>query len=105
MQQGLCYRSVGPSACTLPLSQKITKQICCCSRVGKAWGSKCEECPPPGTGNPRPLLSSGLHGASSQPVTLFPYEDPTSIRKTLVFLPTQLLNPTWSPSVLAATGA
>ncbi|XP_023559365.1 latent-transforming growth factor beta-binding protein 2 isoform X2 [Octodon degus] len=49
MQQGLCYRSLGPGTCTLPLAQKITKQICCCSRVGKAWGSKCEKCPLPGT--------------------------------------------------------
>nr|XP_023421883.1 latent-transforming growth factor beta-binding protein 2 isoform X3 [Cavia porcellus] len=49
MQQGLCYRSLGSGTCTLPLAQKITKQICCCSRVGKAWGSKCEKCPLPGT--------------------------------------------------------
>lgn len=51
MQQGLCYRSLGSGTCTLPLVQRITKQICCCSRVGKAWGSKCEQCPLPGTGN------------------------------------------------------
>lgn len=51
MQQGLCYRSLGSGTCTLPLVQRITKQICCCSRVGKAWGSKCEKCPLPGTGN------------------------------------------------------
>uniref|UniRef100_A0A8C7BNQ4 Latent-transforming growth factor beta-binding protein 2 n=1 Tax=Neovison vison TaxID=452646 RepID=A0A8C7BNQ4_NEOVI len=49
MQQGLCYRSVGPGTCALPLAQSITKQICCCSRVGKAWGSQCERCPLPGT--------------------------------------------------------
>lgn len=51
MHQGLCYRSLGSGTCTLPLIQRITKQICCCSRVGKAWGSKCEKCPLPGTGN------------------------------------------------------
>lgn len=51
MHQGLCYRSLGPGTCTLPLAQRITKQICCCSRVGKAWGSQCEKCPVPGTGN------------------------------------------------------
>lgn len=51
MQQGLCYRSLGSGTCTLPLVQRITKQICCCSRVGKAWGSACEQCPLPGTGN------------------------------------------------------
>lgn len=51
LQQGLCYRWLGSNACTLPLAQRITKQICCCSRVGKAWGSQCEKCPLPGTGN------------------------------------------------------
>ncbi|KAM5340746.1 latent-transforming growth factor beta-binding protein 2 isoform 2-T2 [Glossophaga mutica] len=61
MQQGLCYRALGPSTCTLPLSQRITKQICCCSRVGKAWGSKCEKCPPPGTESFREICPAG-HG-------------------------------------------
>uniref|UniRef100_A0A7N5KNI9 Latent-transforming growth factor beta-binding protein 2 n=1 Tax=Ailuropoda melanoleuca TaxID=9646 RepID=A0A7N5KNI9_AILME len=61
MQQGLCYRSLGPGACTLPLAQSITKQICCCSRVGKAWGSKCERCPLPGTEAFREICPAG-HG-------------------------------------------
>uniref|UniRef100_A0A8D2HU71 Latent-transforming growth factor beta-binding protein 2 n=1 Tax=Urocitellus parryii TaxID=9999 RepID=A0A8D2HU71_UROPR len=61
MQQGLCYRSLGPATCTLPLAQKITKQICCCSRVGKAWGSKCEKCPLPGTEAFREICPAG-HG-------------------------------------------
>lgn len=46
-QRGLCYRSVSAGTCSLPLSQHITKQICCCSRVGKAWGHACERCPLP----------------------------------------------------------
>ncbi|XP_054987016.1 latent-transforming growth factor beta-binding protein 2 [Sorex araneus] len=61
MQQGLCYRWLGPSACTLPLAQRITKQICCCSRVGKAWGSNCERCPLPGTEAFREICPAG-HG-------------------------------------------
>ncbi|XP_006778936.1 PREDICTED: latent-transforming growth factor beta-binding protein 2 [Myotis davidii] len=61
MQQGLCYRSLGPGTCTLPLTQRITKQICCCSRVGKAWGSKCEKCPLPGTEAFREICPAG-HG-------------------------------------------
>ncbi|KAM5273583.1 latent-transforming growth factor beta-binding protein 2 [Ctenodactylus gundi] len=61
MKQGLCYRSLGPGTCTLPLAQKITKQICCCSRVGKAWGSKCEKCPLPGTEAFREICPAG-HG-------------------------------------------
>ncbi|XP_012868977.1 PREDICTED: latent-transforming growth factor beta-binding protein 2 [Dipodomys ordii] len=61
MHQGLCYRSLGPGTCTLPLAHRITKQICCCSRVGKAWGSKCEKCPPPGTEAFREICPAG-HG-------------------------------------------
>ncbi|XP_019495948.1 PREDICTED: latent-transforming growth factor beta-binding protein 2 isoform X1 [Hipposideros armiger] len=61
MQQGLCYRSLGPGTCALPLAQRITKQICCCSRVGKAWGSKCETCPLPGTEAFREICPAG-HG-------------------------------------------
>ncbi|TNN47553.1 Latent-transforming growth factor beta-binding protein 2 [Liparis tanakae] len=37
-QRASCYRSVSAGACSLPLAQHLTKQICCCSRVGKAWG-------------------------------------------------------------------
>ncbi|KAF6131300.1 latent transforming growth factor beta binding protein 2 [Phyllostomus discolor] len=61
MQQGLCYRALELGTCTLPLSQRITKQICCCSRVGKAWGSECETCPPPGTESFREICPAG-HG-------------------------------------------
>ncbi|XP_051052294.1 latent-transforming growth factor beta-binding protein 2 isoform X3 [Phodopus roborovskii] len=61
MQQGLCYRSLGSGSCTLPLIHRITKQICCCSRVGKAWGSKCEKCPLPGTEAFREICPAG-HG-------------------------------------------
>lgn len=61
LQQGLCYRWLGSNACTLPLAQRITKQICCCSRVGKAWGSQCEKCPLPGTEAFREICPAG-HG-------------------------------------------
>ncbi|XP_014639891.1 PREDICTED: latent-transforming growth factor beta-binding protein 2 isoform X1 [Ceratotherium simum simum] len=61
MQQGLCYRSLGPGTCALPLAQRITKQICCCSRVGKAWGSKCEKCPLLGTEAFKEICPAG-HG-------------------------------------------
>lgn len=49
-QRALCYRSVSAGTCSLPLTQHITKQICCCSRVGKAWGAGCDRCPLPGSG-------------------------------------------------------
>ncbi|KAL6478551.1 hypothetical protein MHYP_G00119840 [Metynnis hypsauchen] len=40
-----CFRIVSQGSCSLPILRTITKQICCCSRVGKAWGRKCEACP------------------------------------------------------------
>ncbi|XP_067101951.1 LOW QUALITY PROTEIN: latent-transforming growth factor beta-binding protein 4 [Osmerus mordax] len=44
-----CYRVLdsgrGPGSCSLHILKNITKQICCCSRVGKAWGQDCERCP------------------------------------------------------------
>ncbi|XP_030599886.1 latent-transforming growth factor beta-binding protein 4 isoform X2 [Archocentrus centrarchus] len=48
-EKGQCYRilgsGLGPSSCSLPILRSITKQICCCSRVGKAWGPNCQRCP------------------------------------------------------------
>ncbi|XP_067363392.1 latent-transforming growth factor beta-binding protein 4 isoform X2 [Channa argus] len=48
-EKSQCYRvlgsSQGPSSCSLPILRNITKQICCCSRVGKAWGPNCQRCP------------------------------------------------------------
>uniref|UniRef100_A0A3Q3DZZ5 Latent transforming growth factor beta binding protein 2 n=1 Tax=Labrus bergylta TaxID=56723 RepID=A0A3Q3DZZ5_9LABR len=49
-QKAFCYRSLSAGTCSLPLTQHITKQICCCSRVGKAWGPSCDRCPLPGSG-------------------------------------------------------
>ncbi|XP_019344239.1 latent-transforming growth factor beta-binding protein 2 isoform X6 [Alligator mississippiensis] len=61
MEQGLCYRSAAGGVCTLPLIQHITKQICCCSRVGKGWGRNCERCPLPGSEAFREICPAG-HG-------------------------------------------
>ncbi|XP_078090470.1 latent-transforming growth factor beta-binding protein 2-like isoform X2 [Mustelus asterias] len=49
VEKGTCFRSLSRRNCSLPLSQQITKQICCCSRVGKGWGQNCEKCPLPGS--------------------------------------------------------
>uniref|UniRef100_A0A3B4BZ25 Latent transforming growth factor beta binding protein 2 n=1 Tax=Pygocentrus nattereri TaxID=42514 RepID=A0A3B4BZ25_PYGNA len=61
MEKASCYRSVSAGSCGLPLSLKITKQICCCSRVGKAWGSHCERCPLPNTDLFKEICPAG-HG-------------------------------------------
>ncbi|KAG8550809.1 hypothetical protein GDO81_019605 [Engystomops pustulosus] len=47
--KGPCFRILRDGGCSLPILRNITKQICCCSRVGKAWGKGCEGCPPFGT--------------------------------------------------------
>uniref|UniRef100_A0A8C7YA88 Latent transforming growth factor beta binding protein 2 n=1 Tax=Oryzias sinensis TaxID=183150 RepID=A0A8C7YA88_9TELE len=49
-ERASCYRSVSSGFCSLPLANHLTKQICCCSRVGKAWGHGCDRCPLPGSG-------------------------------------------------------
>ncbi|XP_060735308.1 latent-transforming growth factor beta-binding protein 2-like [Tachysurus vachellii] len=61
VEQASCYRSILPGSCSHPLAQKITKQICCCSRVGKAWGSACERCPLPDTDHFKEICPAG-HG-------------------------------------------
>ncbi|XP_056152509.1 latent-transforming growth factor beta-binding protein 2-like [Lampris incognitus] len=60
-QRALCYRSTSAGLCSLPLSQHITKQICCCSRVGKAWGTRCERCPLPDSDHFKEICPAG-HG-------------------------------------------
>uniref|UniRef100_A0A4W5QM39 Latent-transforming growth factor beta-binding protein 1 n=1 Tax=Hucho hucho TaxID=62062 RepID=A0A4W5QM39_9TELE len=60
-QRGMCYRSASAGTCSLPLTQHITKQICCCSRVGKAWGTACERCPLPDTDHFKEICPAG-HG-------------------------------------------
>ncbi|GLD62481.1 latent-transforming growth factor beta-binding protein 2 isoform X2 [Lates japonicus] len=60
-QRALCYRSVSAGTCSLPLAQHITKQICCCSRVGKAWGAGCDRCPLPGSDHFKEICPAG-HG-------------------------------------------
>ncbi|CAN9502211.1 unnamed protein product [Ophioblennius macclurei] len=56
-----CYRSISAGSCSLPLVNHLTKQICCCSRVGKAWGSACDRCPLPGSDHFKEICPAG-HG-------------------------------------------
>lgn len=62
--KGQCYRILnsgsGRGSCSVPILRNITKQICCCSRVGKAWGKNCERCPYFGSGE-HPYSDSNLH--------------------------------------------
>ncbi|KAM9318546.1 LOW QUALITY PROTEIN: latent-transforming growth factor beta-binding protein 4 [Pholidichthys leucotaenia] len=62
-EKGQCFRVLesgrGPSSCSLPILKHITKQICCCSRVGKAWGPNCQRCPHFGSGEFKEICPAG----------------------------------------------
>ncbi|CAC5378602.1 FBN2_3 [Mytilus coruscus] len=58
MRKGNCYSSYFTQrrrpyqlVCESPLSSNVTKKMCCCSSLGKAWNSPCEVCPDAGSGN------------------------------------------------------
>ncbi|XP_038621511.1 latent-transforming growth factor beta-binding protein 2 [Tachyglossus aculeatus] len=66
-EQDWCYRAVDEEeeeedeegACSLPLPHRITKQICCCSRVGRGWGAHCQRCPPPESADFKEICPAG----------------------------------------------
>ncbi|XP_069063305.1 latent-transforming growth factor beta-binding protein 4 isoform X2 [Pleurodeles waltl] len=57
--KGPCYRILREGGCSLPILRNITKQICCCSRVGKAWGKSCERCPAHGSDDFKEICPAG----------------------------------------------
>ncbi|XP_066560038.1 latent-transforming growth factor beta-binding protein 4 isoform X2 [Amia ocellicauda] len=57
--KGQCYRLLTSGFCSLPILRNITKQICCCSRVGKAWGRSCERCPHFGSAGFKEICPAG----------------------------------------------
>ncbi|XP_054855028.1 latent-transforming growth factor beta-binding protein 4 isoform X2 [Eublepharis macularius] len=57
--KGPCFRVLREGGCSLPILRNITKQICCCSRVGKAWGHSCESCPPFGSDGFKEICPAG----------------------------------------------
>ncbi|XP_053253575.1 latent-transforming growth factor beta-binding protein 4 isoform X2 [Podarcis raffonei] len=57
--KGPCFRVLREGGCSLPILRNITKQICCCSRVGKAWGHACERCPPFGSDGFKEICPAG----------------------------------------------
>ncbi|KAM6961294.1 latent-transforming growth factor beta-binding protein 2-like [Aplochiton taeniatus] len=83
-QRGMCYRSTSAGSCSLPLPQHITKQICCCSRVGKAWGRVCERCPLPGSDHFKEICPAGhgyTYSRSDVQISLRQLED-SEVRRT-----------------------
>uniref|UniRef100_A0A8B9JTH1 Latent transforming growth factor beta binding protein 2 n=1 Tax=Astyanax mexicanus TaxID=7994 RepID=A0A8B9JTH1_ASTMX len=78
MNKDSCYRTVSAGTCGLPLTLKITKQICCCSRVGKAWGTNCEKCPVPDSDHFKEICPAGhgyTYSRSDVQITLRELED------------------------------
>ncbi|XP_067830905.1 LOW QUALITY PROTEIN: latent-transforming growth factor beta-binding protein 4-like [Heptranchias perlo] len=59
LTRGPCYRIWRIGSCSLPVLQNITKQICCCSRVGKGWGPTCQKCPSPLSDGFREICPAG----------------------------------------------
>ncbi|KAM8986090.1 latent-transforming growth factor beta-binding protein 4 [Ara ararauna] len=57
--RGPCFRVLRAGRCALPTLRNITRQICCCSRVGKAWGGSCLRCPPPGSEEFKEICPAG----------------------------------------------
>ncbi|XP_057280480.1 latent-transforming growth factor beta-binding protein 4-like, partial [Pezoporus wallicus] len=57
--RGPCFRVLRAGRCALPTLRNITRQICCCSRVGKAWGGSCLRCPPPGSEGFKEICPAG----------------------------------------------
>ncbi|XP_072704828.1 latent-transforming growth factor beta-binding protein 4 [Ciconia boyciana] len=57
--RGPCYRVLREGRCALPTLRNITRQICCCSRVGKAWGGTCLRCPPFGSEGFKEICPAG----------------------------------------------
>ncbi|XP_058678818.1 LOW QUALITY PROTEIN: latent-transforming growth factor beta-binding protein 4-like [Ammospiza caudacuta] len=58
--RGPCFRLLREGGgCALPTLRNITRQVCCCSRVGKAWGGSCLLCPPFGSEGFREICPAG----------------------------------------------
>ncbi|XP_054455660.1 latent-transforming growth factor beta-binding protein 1 isoform X2 [Anoplopoma fimbria] len=59
-EKGACFRLVSSGRqCLHPVSTQLSKQLCCCS-VGKAWGPRCDKCPPQGTVRFKEICPGGM---------------------------------------------
>uniref|UniRef100_A0A3B5Q0V8 Latent transforming growth factor beta binding protein 1 n=1 Tax=Xiphophorus maculatus TaxID=8083 RepID=A0A3B5Q0V8_XIPMA len=80
-EKGACFRLVSSARqCLHPVSAQLSKQLCCCS-VGKAWGPRCDKCPPPGTALFKEICPGGMgytvlpNPPVNKPVTVFQEPD------------------------------
>ncbi|KAM4591721.1 latent-transforming growth factor beta-binding protein 1 isoform 2-T2 [Odontesthes bonariensis] len=82
-EKGACFRLVSSGRqCLHPVSAQLSKQLCCCS-VGKAWGPRCDKCPPPGTAKFKEICPGGMgytvlpNPPVKKPVTV--YQEPVDL--------------------------
>ncbi|XP_068182963.1 latent-transforming growth factor beta-binding protein 1 isoform X2 [Antennarius striatus] len=82
-EKGACFRLVSSGRqCLHPVSAQLSKQLCCCS-VGKAWGPRCDKCPPPGTAKFKEICPGGMgytvlpNPPANKPVIV--YQEPTDL--------------------------
>ncbi|XP_051278723.1 latent-transforming growth factor beta-binding protein 1 isoform X2 [Dicentrarchus labrax] len=82
-EKGACFRLVSSGRqCLHPMSAQLSKQLCCCS-VGKAWGPRCDKCPPPGTAKFKEICPGGMgytvipNPPVNKPVTV--YQEPIDL--------------------------
>lgn len=55
-----CFTRYKHGKCTEPIDGLFNKNLCCCTSIGRAWGTKCEGCPRPGTPAYLELCPRGL---------------------------------------------
>lgn len=84
-----CYLQVeeriNRNRCLKEMGEPVTRSTCCCS-VGKAWGSRCELCPPYNSDEYKQLCPGGTgYRPNSVTVTYFFFKDQKW--KCLVFVP------------------
>ncbi|KAJ4948989.1 hypothetical protein JOQ06_020509, partial [Pogonophryne albipinna] len=87
-EKGACFRLVSSGRqCLHPVSTQLSKQLCCCS-VGKAWGPRCDKCPPPGTAKFKDICPGGM-GYTVLPNP--PVNKPITINQEPIEIPPQPL--------------
>ncbi|XP_033978251.1 latent-transforming growth factor beta-binding protein 1 isoform X1 [Trematomus bernacchii] len=87
-EKGACFRLVSSGRqCLHPVSTQLSKQLCCCS-VGKAWGPRCDKCPPPGTAKFKGICPGGM-GYTVLPNP--PVNKPITINQEPIEIPPQPL--------------
>jgi len=61
-----CYKvAVNSSGCSNPIASAVMKSDCCCSRLGRGWGNRCEICPDKSSSDYKALCPGGTGTATN----------------------------------------